>query len=579
MLDPAAPSPLVLLLKRLFSPFACLVWALVLTMGFLGIRLVQQKWGVELLGGSGRLMEEARSAMQLNDWSTAKEAIQKIPTSKHESPEYLRLLADYLKGSRSDPVMLSKVVSALAAQGAINPQDLALLCQDHLKAGRIQAARDMLQLIPASLRSTLAFVEIEIAILRQEGRQREAGELEKGLFATFADDPEVALNKAVRELDGTFPEVKQSALNRLWELAGQDGAHGLSAIRLLAKRSGHTLPDAERLLHLTDKNPSASAQDRLEALSHIMRLAPERRKALLDEETARFLRNPVDLRVFAAWLVREEEFDRMQQLLAKNVSLKSEDLFILTAQGLAQQKRWTALLEMLKKGRQLPVADPRAATWRALAVRNLRPDDTEEVRGHLREAIFNGAAQKNSLAVLGAARMAEEWAMPDLALQAYLVLAEPGSRQEGEMLEKCWQAANASKDEGVIEDLARRLATAWPRNKRFVLRHDYLRLLRGERIAMTGVQGGEPTEGGRPSEGGSLLVEAMKAYRLDDLFLVGYFLRGITDVQELTVGERAVYAGLLAVVCGKAVQAYQIAEKIHPELLLEGEKQFLDLAL
>ncbi|MCB1278621.1 hypothetical protein, partial [Prosthecobacter sp.] len=79
MLDPAAPSPLVLLLKRLFSPFACLVWALVLTMGFLGIRLVQQKWGVELLGGSGRLMEEARSAMQLNDWSTAKEAIQKIP--------------------------------------------------------------------------------------------------------------------------------------------------------------------------------------------------------------------------------------------------------------------------------------------------------------------------------------------------------------------------------------------------------------------------------------------------------------------------------------------------------------------
>jgi len=51
------------------------------------------------------------------------------------------------------------------------------------------------------------------------------------------------------------------------------------------------------------------------------------------------------------------------------------------------------------------------------------------------------------------------------------------------------------------------------------------------------------------------------------------------NTDELTVGERAVYAGLLAVACGEVSKAYQIAEKIHPEAVLKREKQFLELAL
>jgi len=574
-MDPTVPSPWILLLKRLSSPFACLVWLLVVVMVFLGVRIAAQKWGIELLGGSKRLMGKARVAVQQSDWETAREVIQAIPSTQHGNPEYLRLVADYLKGTRSDPVMLSKVLAVLAKEGAINPEDFISLCQDHLKAGRVDAARETLGLVPASLRSTLAFLEMEIAILRQEGRPREAVELEKGVFVRFAEDPEVALNKAVRELDGTFPEIQRSALNRLWEMAARDDAYGLSAIRLLAKRTGHQPSDAERLLRLTERHPASNTSDRLDVLSLIMRLVPERRKAVLDAEMERSVHNPADSRTVAAWLAREAEFDRMQQWLAKNASISSEDMFILTAQGLAEQKRWTALLEMLKKGGTLPVSDARAATWRALAVRNLRPDDVEEVRQHLREAILNGAAQKNELAVLGAARMAEEWALPDLALKAYLALLEPGSRQDGEMMEKCWQAANASKNEGVIEDLARRLAAAWPQNTRFGLRYDYFRLLRGEKVATAILHESRD----RQTFSTFLLVEAMRAYRADDPFLAGYFLRGIEDVQELTVGQRAVYAGLLAVVSGVEAKAYQVAEKIHPEALLKREKEFLDLAL
>ena len=576
MLDPTSPSPLVSVAKRLFSPFACFVWALVLVMLYFGVRLVEKKFDVELLGSSGHLVEDARKAVQQSDWPAALQAIQKIPDGIRHKPEFLRVLADYLKGTRSDPALLSQVIGRLAEQGALNPADFVWLCRDHLSKGRTQAARETLELIPADMRSTLAFMEMELAILRQEGRQREAAEMERGMFEKFANDPGVALNKAVRDLDGTFPEIQRSARDRLWEMARRDDVHGLTAIRLLAKRTGHTRQETERLLQLADKHPGAAAADRLEIISLIMRLAPEKREVLLNQETERFSRKPVEIRPFAAWLAREKEFERMQKLLSKHASLRSEDMFILTAQGLAEQERWTSLSEMLKKGRQLPVSSARTATWRALISKNLQPDNLQETRKHVQEAIRHGAMEKNTLALLGAARLAEEWAMPDLALEAYLTLAEPGSRQELELLEKCWQAAANLKDSSILEDLARRLATSWPENRRFALRYDYLRLLRGEKLELSVAKSSDADASVRASS--VFLLEALRAYRMEDMFLVSYFLHSISGTDDLTTGERAVYSGLMAA-CGEVSAAYQLAEKIRSELLLAGEKAFLERAL
>ena len=576
MLDPTSPSPLVSVAKRLFSPFACFVWALVLVMLYFGVRLVEKKFDVELLGSSGHLVEDARKAVQQSDWPAALQAIQKIPDGIRHKPEFLRVLADYLKGTRSDPALLSQVIGRLTEQGALNPADFVWLCRDHLSKGRTQAARETLELIPADMRSTLAFMEMELAILRQEGRQREAAEMERGMFEKFANDPGVALNKAVRDLDGTFPEIQRSARDRLWEMARRDDVHGLTAIRLLAKRTGHTRQETERLLQLADKHPGAAAADRLEIISLIMRLAPEKREVLLNQETERFSRKPVEIRPFAAWLAREKEFERMQKLLSKHASLRSEDMFILTAQGLAEQERWTSLSEMLKKGRQLPVSSARTATWRALISKNLQPDNLQETRKHVQEAIRHGAMEKNTLALLGAARLAEEWAMPDLALEAYLTLAEPGSRQELELLEKCWQAAANLKDSSILEDLARRLATSWPENRRFALRYDYLRLLRGEKLELSVAKSSDADASVRASS--VFLLEALRAYRMEDMFLVSYFLHSISGTDDLTTGERAVYSGLMAA-CGEVSAAYQLAEKIRSELLLAGEKAFLERAL
>jgi hypothetical protein len=52
----------------------------------------------------------------------------------------------------------------------------------------------------------------------------------------------------------------------------------------------------------------------------------------------------------------------------------------------------------------------------------------------------------------------------------------------------------------------------------------------------------------------------------------------VTSIQGLSPGERAVFAGLLAKTASTA-RAFQIAETIHPELLLPEETAFLQQAL
>ena len=50
------------------------------------------------------------------------------------------------------------------------------------------------------------------------------------------------------------------------------------------------------------------------------------------------------------------------------------------------------------------------------------------------------------------------------------------------------------------------------------------------------------------------------------------------STQEMAAGLRAVYVGILAM-SGEKAKAYELAEKIRPELLLKEELVFLDMAL
>ncbi len=561
------------------SPFAQLVWGMALLIVLSLALLFWIQFDFQRLRGADYFISKAQQAVLAKDWPAAVGAIQQVQQHAREKPTHLRVLADLLEATNSEHALLDSTLKKLDDQGSMLPVDYLWACRLRLVAGQIAAARQAWERIPSTTRSGLEARKLNLAILREDGHPQEAAAEENRLQEEFPDDPEIALRKAVQDLTGTFPEIQQAARRKLWELAQHSNEAEAAAIRVLSQRNDLTQSEATQLLELADQQPTISPTERLRLVSLILRLDPTQREALLNAETQRYrTAGPAELAQVASWLAHEKEYGRLMTILPEDLLMKSPDLFPQVAQGLASQEKWQDLLTLVKKGKKLPVSNARAATWRALAARHLRPDDTRELREHLEEAVRVGSGEKNALAVLGAARLAEEWGVADLALKAYEELAVPGSPQEEDMLEKCWQMATILKDTTALLRLADKLATLRPANVQFVQRRDYLRLLCGDKLETTLLRAAADTAQPTRASDIDFLLQALKAHRLHERDRAAAALEQILDTTNLTVGERAVYAGLLAL-NGQARRAYILAETIRSELLLPEETVFLRQAL
>ncbi|OYW71153.1 MAG: hypothetical protein B7Z37_28555 [Verrucomicrobia bacterium 12-59-8] len=546
------------------SPFAFFTWCAIVLMVVGVIALFVSKFDFARLRGADHFIGKARQAISAKDWQAAVGAIQHVQGPARERAEFLRVLADFLEATRAEPALLDTTLIKLDGKGLMQPVDFIWACRLRLMSGKIEAARKVFERIPASARQTADVMRLSMELLKEEGHVLEAAEVESQLFEKFTDDPETIVRKAMQDLQGAFPEVQQA-----------------TAIRLLSQRSDLTLSAAVRLLELADSQSGISAGDRLPIISTLMRLDPLQRDHLLGAEVKRYEKGDALVQTqLASWLAKEKEYDKIMALLPDAMLVKSPVLFPQVAQGLAEQGKWAELMNLVKRGKKLPVSNARAATWRALATKHLQPDNAKEIRAQLEEAIREGNLEKNVLAVMGAARLAEEWAMADLALKAYETLAVPGSAQEADMLENCWRSAATLKDSNVLLKLADKRARLKPANVQMAVQRDYMHLLCGDQLETTlasaPVPAGEPE--GEVESDASQLLQALKAYRLNDPALLASALEKVRDARALKTGERAVYAGLLAV-NGQTAKAFQLAESIHPELLLDEEAMFLRLAL
>jgi hypothetical protein len=562
------------------SPFAFLVWSLIALVAVAVVILTVTKFDIARLRGADHFISKARQAVVAKDWPAAIWALQHVAVHVRERDDYLRVLADFLEASRSDPVLLDGTLVKLDAKGLMQPEDFIWACRLRLAAGNILTARKFWDRIPAPSRQTLEGMKLTVALLKEEGRPQEAVEAERLLFERFADDPEIAVFKAVQDLEGTFPEIEQAALSRLWELARRADEPGAMAIRVLSHRQDLTLPDSKRLHELADKQPCIAMGDRLPIISTLMRLDPPQRGPLLAAEVKRYENGDAAQQIqLASWLALEKEYDKVMALVPEDMLMKSPDLFPQVAQGLAEKGKWADLLKLVQKGKKVPVSNARASTWRALATKNLQPENAKEIRAHIEEAIRESQVEKSGLAMMGAARLAEEWSMADLALKAYEVLAVPGSVQEAEMLDRCWQAAIVLKDSTKLLQLADKRARLKPGNFQLILQRDYMHLLCGdqvETVLVSSTAGAGVPAAEQESDAFQLLL-ALKAYRLHDLPLLTIALGKVRNARALNTGERAVYAGLQAV-NGQPAPAYQMAESVRPELLLNEEAVFLGMA-
>lgn len=563
------------------SSFAMLTWFSIVVV-FIGvIAMFALKFDFSRLRGSDHFIGKAREAISAKDWQAAVEALRHVNAKDRDEVAYLRVLADFLEASRTEPSLLDTVLDKLDAKGLMQPGDFIWACRLRILAGNVEAARRALDSIPESERRTAEFIKLNIQILIQQGRLQDATAMENVLFETFPDDPETAVRKAAHELDGAFPETQQAAFKRLWELAKREDEHGNAAIHVLCLRQGLALAEAQQLHELADHRSGVPIADRLQIASLLMKLDPARHDQILSAEIQRYENADVlEKSQMASWLAREKEYDKILTLVPQKILMKSAELFPQVAQSLAEKGKWAELAELVKKGKKLPVSEARAATWRVLAYKNLHPEDIKEIRARLLEAIQESHAERSGLALMGAARLAEEWSMADLAFKAYDMLAVQGTPQEAEMLDKCWKMALIFRDSKVLLKLADRRAKLRPGNVQLTQLRDYMHLLCGDQLETT--LAAAPIHSVNPdlperSSDAYLLNLALKAYRLHDLDLVNTTLGKVHNSGALNAGERAVCAGLKAL-SGQTAQAFQLAESVRPELLLPEEFVFLKLA-
>lgn len=522
-------------------------------------------------------IQRGEEAVAQMDWPAALGAIQKIPEGERQRPGFLRLLADYLIGTRSSPELLANTLQKLKTSILFRQEDHLWLCSAWLSTQHLDRARAAFESLPPSIASSLEATQLKIELLRKEGQKREALQIQDSMEKIFTADPKIAVQQAWKEWNSPFPEVRQKAHERLWDLALRHDSAGLSAIRTLSQETALTHTEAEQLLRLSTQHSDAQAADRLKVVSLLMALEPERRQEMIQDEISRYQSSgPAVLAQLSSWLSREKESGHILQLIPATRWKEQPALLPLVVQAFVDQARWQDLLDTLSEAdnaRQFSKAQ--LLNWRAQALKKIHPEDANRPREVLESAIRQGNGEKSYLALMTSAQIAEDWQLTDLALQAYQCLALPGVENEADLLEKCTQMAALLKDTDALSAATIRLAALQPKNTRAARRAAYLHLLRGEMLETAIGPASRPAEG----DSTAWLLAALKAWRLGDPLTTRDKLRHIHDSARFAPGERAIYAGLLAKAGRDISHAFQVAEKIRPELLLPEELTFLKMAL
>jgi hypothetical protein len=550
----------------------------VLVLLVIGLLFGRKAWNASKRSTALGQVRDARDAMEQKEWQNAAVLIRHAREVLPNDPELLRVLVDYLDKTKLDPVLELQTLRALAALGQPQPGDEILAGRAQVRRGDLVAARAVWQKLSKEQQTTAEALEFKAQILGQEGRANEAGKLQQLATQKSAEDPQSALKLAIRDLASGYPAMMASGRARLWKISAEDDGVGLQAIRHLLSRTEITQPEAAQLQQRVQKHPEATLADDLGALSTVMRLDPTRRSPLLDDVIDRHQDAGIEVTVvIARWLAQEKEHERLTRLVSTQDMIKSQELFPILLQALAESGRWQQMNELLKKKQGLPMAVEGLAVWRALATSRLHTD-TRQAADELKLAIKQAASTKNWGPLRAAAQVAEDLELWDVAMEGYRQLAQPDSPHELDMLEKCWQIAGRLGDSSHLLETARKQSALRPTSRHFANRLDYLRLLRGEEIESTVSKPDENLGDEQEELPVAALLEALKAYRYGNAALAKATLRQVQDAASLPAGQRAVYAGLLALV-GDPAHAFQLAEKISSRLLMAEEQVFLRKAL
>lgn len=531
--------------------------------------------------GKGRyaalLAEKAETAMAQQEWMRAAEHLREAREMQGDAPEVLRAQANFLLGTRMDPVLLEQTLEILIEKGADRPEDHLELVRLRLAMGETQSARSAFDALSESARQSPGGLKLLAALQVVEGRGTDANRTIRQAFDADTQDPKSGLRLALLNSQNTFPEIQKKARQQLWEYAKRDDSVGMEALGYLINQKDLTLEQVEALKALVDEHPDARDRHRFIVLSALIKLDPTRAEDYYDTEMSRYEgQGSEELVPLLGWLAREKQHTRILRLVPIDVASKSRRVFPIVVQALIEDGRWADLKAMLEDTLELPVPKPVADLWMAEAFSHLEPDLIQAAQ-RVRSTFETAKTDKNESLMIAAARIAERIELRELTLEIYDELAKLNPKMKAPMMAMAMEQGREKRDGEVMLGAAKRLHAARPENRLQADEMDFLRLVLGEEIELVDLsEAARTARDGGDSDRASLLA-ALMAYRLWLPEEMMTHLDQVKDVQSMDPGWRAVYAGLMAE-ADRPARAFEIGEKVPDRLLIDEEKHFLNLA-
>ena len=523
---------------------------------------------------SNRLIKKAGSFESqdriLEAWINANEAYSLDP----ENPNAIRTLARYYTASKQKEAL--HLIKKLQDKGLMTDEDTLMHIQALSNAYENKEAQTKIEEVLRNSKASPRMVEIADHVMQRLGRREQLLEILRGYMQQSPDDLESKLILAKREVEFGAEGDPAAGMQKLWEIAQDQGKSGLRALEFL---DGLKLsePEQQRLVERLEAHPLAQQAHKVAALRRMASMHPEKRTQII-EKAVEDRRNASreDLVPLAAWLVKDGEHERLLRFLKPEVVQDFAPLLGHYLNALMLAQRYDEMEKMVRD----PVTRLTTAerSFYLVHLAYVQKKSWEEVNALLVDALtaMQGAASPDR--VLQIAIWAEQRDHLLVAEQAYRAAANTsGSEQvqrqghEG-LLRLTYRNGNSKGFMEAARDTARR----WPDNQHFLERSLYASLLAGIEIELT-VMRVQKLLAARPDDTQRRLLSALAHYRMLDPKAALQQLRSI-NLNELSLGQGAVLSGILRA-AGAQRESGTVAGQIPQDaVMLPEEKQFLTQA-
>lgn len=532
-----------------------------------------------------RYIPEVERYVEAEDWMNALRHLNDATRWAPDDPAVIRTAVMFVERTGSEPRSMIRFLSKLDEQGILTQDEMSKLGKAYVSLPDLKLAHATFDRFNGEQSQKRPALELLALIQNAEGLAARSFLTQRQALMTDSGNPQSVLDLAMLDARSGDPSLSGPARERLWPIARGGTEQSIQAIEFLAQHRLLTAREAEDLLTLVQgiKQDNKAEIARFAVLSAIIRLHPHKRDQIVNQEIRRWNGRPAaHLPPLMAWLVKEQQFERVLRMISDKTASSNTDLlphYVGALRGLGQ---WGPLKALLTGRVDANFPSAQLRIWQAEAESHLSEDPTTP--RHLLNTVFEQTGRgEHAEAAMRAAEMAEHLSYWDISRRFYEGIA---ARQKGTSLSmqlKVYEMAQKETNGEAMLRSSQQLMKLKPTDVVYLDRANYLRLVLGTDIEIAVKTIDEaaalPAHHITPDRLVALsFLRALAAYRQGRVNDIAPALAQVKDMDTFPPGARAVFAGLLAI-SGNTSSAYQVAEKVPSTLLLPEERRFLARAL